>query len=407
MNIRNFDHAKLLMEHVRIGLRYEYNSPVRKSFVSTRNIERGISFRFDEEDEVAKVAESKLPKLKGIVNNDGGESTNNRKIMRKEINRRRRSFDNQVWQSISNLRTATSNPTREKALEHIREGFFPPVNKDGESAKERKLRTRRWTLTGDDTEGMSSHQLARRYGNMALEFDMIQKEMLLLQKEQLDYYRDVIQCEDSCIQFLNVQTDELVMFHNGKWYRHAANVGFAGDCVVNGNVVHVTNPTEDIRYNKNIDDAFGVTTRNILCHPIRANRGGGKIIGVLTMTNKLGGDFESTDLDIMADCVRRISDELHIRFRELLQAADLLAGNSKYISDSSSKTGNTRKYDDPTAASRASQYKGSAAESFDPALVLQPRFSGPNAISTREKIDGRDKENRRRAYSQGESDDVK
>ena len=39
---------------------------------------------------------------------------------------------------------------------------------------------------------------------MALEFDMIQQEMQLLQKEQLDYYRDVVGCEMATIQFLSV-----------------------------------------------------------------------------------------------------------------------------------------------------------------------------------------------------------
>ena len=77
------------------------------------------------------------------------------------------------------------------------------------------------------------------------------------------------------------------------------------------------------------------------------------------MINKLkADDFESGDYDIMGDCVRKISDELHIRFRELLQAADLLAGNSIYISDSSVKTGNPRHHTDPTKSSSAAQYKG-------------------------------------------------
>lgn len=149
------------------------------------------------------------------------------------------------------------------------------------------------------------------------------------------------------------------MLHDKKWYRHAANAGFAGDCVRSGDIVHSSDPSKDSRFNKNIDDAFNIETRNVLCYPVRANRGGGKIIGVLSMINKVNGeDFENSDYDILGDCVRKISDELHIRFRELLNAADLLAGNSIYISDRSQKTGNVHHHTDPTKASIAGMYQG-------------------------------------------------
>ena len=58
-------------------------------------------------------------------------------------------------------------------------------------------------MSDESEEPLSGKELAKRYGNMALEFDMIQQEMQLLQKEQLDYYRDVVGCEMATIQFLS------------------------------------------------------------------------------------------------------------------------------------------------------------------------------------------------------------
>ena len=123
--------------------------------------------------------------------------------LQKDDRRRRRSFDNQAWQSISQLRTATSKVAREAALERTRAGLFPTTDNDVGEGKERRSRTRRWTVSDESEEPLSGKELAKRYGNMALEFDMIQQEMQLLQKEQLDYYRDVVGCEMATIQFLS------------------------------------------------------------------------------------------------------------------------------------------------------------------------------------------------------------
>ena len=192
----------------------------------------------------------------------------------------------------------------------------------------------------------------------------------------------------SNILYIIQKTDELVMLHDRKWYRHAANAGFAGDCVHSGDIVHCSDPSKDSRFNRNVDDAFNVTTRNILCYPVRANRGGGKIIGVLSMINKQNNeDFESSDYDIMGDCVRKISDELHIRFRELLNAAELLAGNSIYISDRSHKTGNVHHHTDATKASIAGQYQGTHLFFFPLYLsVNMPKCQYKHNKTTNERL---------------------
>ena len=50
MNIKDFEHAKILMEHIRISLRYEFSSPLRKSLVMKHNEIKGIPFLFDDEE---------------------------------------------------------------------------------------------------------------------------------------------------------------------------------------------------------------------------------------------------------------------------------------------------------------------------------------------------------------------
>ena len=122
-----------------------------------------------------------------------------------------------------------------------------------------------------------------------------------------------------------------------------------------------------------MDEIFQISTRNVICHPLRANRGGGRVIGVLEMANKLeDGEFDSTDIDIMADCARRVSDELHIRFRELLKAAELLEGKCELIGE---RKGIHKSYDAPTKASIAGQYGRESRVELNPLDTLNPRFS--------------------------------
>jgi hypothetical protein len=160
-------------------------------------------------------------------------------------------FYNKAWQSISNLRTSEIN--KSVAAAHIREGFFLNSEEKKENEKEKKNRTRRWTINPEDTEkSLSAIQKGNLYGNVAQELDMIHKEMLLLQREHLNYFRDVIGCEVANIQFLNEKSGELILFHDSKWFRHASNVGFAGHCASNGEIIFVLNAKKDPRYNRYI-----------------------------------------------------------------------------------------------------------------------------------------------------------
>lgn len=79
-----------------------------------------------------------------------------------------------------------------------------------------------------------------------------------------------------------------------------------------------------------MDIATGFRTRNVLCQPLRSNRGGGKIIGAVQMINKADG-FDDSDEELLTKCVQKIADDLHQRFEELLHAAELFAGLAIFV----------------------------------------------------------------------------
>ena len=93
MNVKNFDHAKIILDHIKLSLKFEFSSPVRVKEVKSRNTTRGvvINFNFGEDEEESK--KLKLPKVK---NTPALETSNKSKRESKNTARRRRSFDSQV-----------------------------------------------------------------------------------------------------------------------------------------------------------------------------------------------------------------------------------------------------------------------------------------------------------------------
>jgi hypothetical protein len=64
----------------------------------------------------------------------------------------------------------------------------------------------------------------------------------------------------------------------------------------------------------------------MLCHPVRNNRGGGKIVAVVELINKSNGEpFDSNDEDVLAVSVMRIVDELDMSFQELMNINESIA----------------------------------------------------------------------------------
>lgn len=118
------------------------------------------------------------------------------------------------------------------------------------------------------------------------------------------------------------------------------------------------------------------------------------------MVNKNGEDtdFESSDFDILSDCARKVADELHIRFRELLGAANLLSGRSSYIND---RTGSisSHRIDRPTKASIAGQYLNNR-DADDPSKAFRDEFSPYRNDPKKHVLEAKERQNRRKSFGE-------
>jgi len=280
---------------------------------------------------------------------------------------RRASFDSRVWGSISKLRGNESAKTT--ALENLRKGIAESAARE---AMEKPRR--RWSVSRADeaaqavlahshsqaqmpshgslqgvlqTTGsardlsstiqrqssvLSSMNKGKLYGNLAQQLDIAQKDVERIQLEHINHFKDTIGCEIGNVLFLNEHTRELLLYDSGAWFRFPCAAGIEGSCAMTGSAVNVTDAYSDLRFNKNIDDATGVRTRNILCQPVRMNRGGGRVVGVVKMINKHTGEpFDESDQEILSVCVQRVADDLHIHFRDLMEMMDRFAHIAKLI----------------------------------------------------------------------------
>ena len=79
-----------------------------------------------------------------------------------------------------------------------------------------------------------------------------------------------------------------------------------------------------------MDKKTGFKTRNILCQPIRSHRGGGPIIGIIQLLNKINADaFDNVDEDMLSQFMGQIADVLHIRFSNLTDLASKFSGKNR------------------------------------------------------------------------------
>ena len=356
MNITNFEHQKILMDHIRHTLAYAFHSPVRKQqSIDKYHARTPVHLR----PPAPPVIPEGGPKFHIKENEHDGSGSKGKKSKKgdKSFRRKRRSFDNAVWNKINALRT--KEDISHVAAEDLRHGRKPSIVKKQEDKSHHKHRTRRYSF-GENTpmDQLTTAQKGNLYGNMAMEYDIIQKEMATIKAEHLLLFQSLINCATGRIYFLSEHTREIVVLIGHEWYRESVNSDIAGHCATTGNIINVKDAYNDPRFNRNLDTITGFKTRNILCMPVRANRGGGRIIGVIQMLNKLGtnddgtpADFDDSDESILADCVQRIADDIHMKFKELLTAAESLTGTSTFVAESSSIHGST--YASGTAASKS------------------------------------------------------
>jgi serine/threonine protein kinase len=81
--------------------------------------------------------------------------------------------------------------------------------------------------------------------------------------------------------------------------------GIAGSVLQTGQVINLSDPYNDPRFNPEIDRRTGFTTRNLLTLPMAD--GAGRRLGVFQVLNKRGGSFGSEDVEILAQLARSAS----------------------------------------------------------------------------------------------------
>jgi serine/threonine-protein kinase len=78
--------------------------------------------------------------------------------------------------------------------------------------------------------------------------------------------------------------------------------GIAGTVAQTGEVINISNPYADPRFNPDIDRRTGYHTSNLLTLPMHADNG--EIIGVFQVLNKRTGGFDSDDMELLQSLAR-------------------------------------------------------------------------------------------------------
>lgn len=397
MNITDFDHQKFLMKHIALVRKHPFHSLIRRKesslipspprrpppVVALRAAEEAArhartSFsegedlslsrketqilRGDEQGEVLRPEEES--NKRGVVVKDNKTVSKDRK----KADRRRRSFDNSVWQSISSLRTKEKQSAA--AALQLREGITIPTNKDPITTKRTPTAKRRWSFANDDDESSpvsaGGREKAMAYGNLALEFDMLQTNLKVLEQQYLSKFCSTLNCEKASIFFVNEDTHELLLCTDSKtWYRIPSGSGIAGYCAETGQSLNIPDAYQDYRFNQNMDKRTGFRTKTVLCQPVRRLRGGGAVCAVIEMINKNNGEvFSREDEEVLAVCVQRVADVLSDRFKDLQLCAKKFSASAVYVGNKGGNalTETQAGYQQHTRASRDRSVDGSIAK---------------------------------------------
>jgi hypothetical protein len=275
MNITNFAHQKRLMEHVRLVLKFPFHSPHRKKEIKDLYIEP-IPIQLPKSDSVDGDSEGKSQTTAKSSLNPTSKSTavgakaKDPMAEKKKQARRRRSFDSDVWNSISNMRKKSVNSAA--IADQLRQGIFsnPEESKPAAAearrgsaalcgaAGEARDRNRRWSFHGNDADGHTAlvhagmeRARAMMYGNMALEYDIMLTSLHTLQTEVLNKFKETLGCEVASLFFVNNKTRELLLCSaESRWYRVPFGVGICGYCMETGENVNIPDAYSDYRFNR-------------------------------------------------------------------------------------------------------------------------------------------------------------
>ena len=141
---------------------------------------------------------------------------------------------------------------------------------------------------------------------------------------------DVLQAENGSLLLRDEETGELafVLVHGDirqelRGYRIAGDEGIAGWVATNRQPLTVNNAHQDWRFSGQIDQAFGFSTRSIICVPMLTR---GKLIGVIELLNKRNDqEFSEADVTLLSILAQIAANALE-EINERLDAEEAIAG---------------------------------------------------------------------------------
>jgi HD-GYP domain-containing protein (c-di-GMP phosphodiesterase class II) len=142
--------------------------------------------------------------------------------------------------------------------------------------------------------------------NSSLDFAYVKKEAITAATELLDCEASSLLLKDEREKlFFEValgEKSEIV-----KRFRLNMGVGIAGWVAMHNEPLIVLKAQEDSRFFKDIDQAAGFITKDIICVPLKIK---GTMIGVIQGINKLRGEFTRDDLDLFQSLADQIAISL-------------------------------------------------------------------------------------------------
>ena len=375
MNIKDFEEAKKINEHVKTVLKYEFDSPQRRAEVKVLREKLGMTpagVHFSnilpplspsplEKSESAPmfVTEQKHEEMRAttptrrklsyahtgdivssfmhkshnpeaplfiVTNVEKGHALEKKVEVRSEMKRmtRRRSFDNEAWQHINTLRSHSNKSS--EAAHHLREGFFP--NKGGRDVKNKKG-TRRWSMENKNP-AVPKDPSKMHYGVMAAHYNMMQLQMTLVQNSLLTKIKKALKCDVATFQFYDcgagAHKAKMILYHNDIWYTLSMD-SFAGHVVKAQELIMCEDAQNDPRLDKAVQEIVGVTIENVIAQPVWCQDG--TMIGVIELANRRDEfTLEDPDMIILNAMAEELAHDLHIKYRDLLSVSHLLNVNS-------------------------------------------------------------------------------
>lgn len=249
MNITNFQHQKIIMEHIRHTLQYSFASPARLQELIQRHGSTPFGVHIPSDNEYSM---SNLMKVNQAAHNlknvhFAKEGRRASLVRRESISvERLSSFDSQVRQQIQRLQS--SNQQHHHAVENLRENKDISNNVSTDNHHQKIQIRKKYVNLDEKNQPKDLATKGLTYGKMAMEYDRLLLQLKKLQYDQITYYKQIIECESASIFFHDSNSRELIMYLDESWNRFPNNLGIVGYCFHSGETVNVSNASNDDRF---------------------------------------------------------------------------------------------------------------------------------------------------------------